>query len=97
MGCVLSQGIVCHTYLDKCLTHFDSSLKLTLECDTSVYGLGAVLSQKMLDKSEGPIAYASRTLNAAEREYSQLEKEELACIFGIKRFQDYLFGHAFKL
>ena len=81
----------------NCLTHFDSSLDLTVACDASNYGLGAVLSHKMPDGSERPIAYASRTLNSAERHYSQLEKEGLSCIFGIKRFHDYLFGRHFEL
>ena len=81
----------------SCLTHFDSSLEITLACDASAYGLGAVLSHKMLDGSERPIGYASRTLNQAERNYSQLEKEGFACIFGIKRFHDYLFGRSFEL
>ena len=80
-----------------CLTHFDPSLELTLACDASAYGLGAVLSHKMPDGSERPIGYASRTLNAAERNYPQLEKEGLSCIFGIKRFHDYLFGCHFEL
>ena len=79
------------------LVHFDSTLEITLACDASAYGLGAVLSHKMLDGSERPIGYASRTLNKAERNYSQLEKEGLACIFGIKRFHDYLFGQLFEL
>ena len=56
--------------LSSCLTHFDSSLEITLACDASAYGLGAVLSHKMLDGSERPIGYASRTLNQAERNYS---------------------------
>ena len=81
----------------NCLTHFDSSLDLTMACDASKYRLGAILSHKMPDGSERPIAYASRTLNSADRHYSQLEKEGLSCIFGIKRFHDYLFGRHFEL
>ena len=81
----------------KFLAHFDSTQKLTLACDASSYGVGAVLAHKMPDGSERPIGYASRTLTKSERNCSQLEKEGLSCIFGIKKFHDYVFGHAFEL
>ena len=51
----------------------------------------------MMDGTERPIAYAWRTFNPAERNYSQLEKEGLSCIFGIERFHNYLFGRHFEL
>ena len=51
----------------------------------------------MPDGSEKPIGYASRSLSRAERNYSQLEREGLACVFGVKCFHSYLFGHPFEL
>ena len=81
----------------NCLTHFDSYLNLVLACDVSNYCLGAVISHKMPDGLDRPIAYASRTLNRSEQNYSQLEKEGLACVFGVKKFHDYAFSHHFQL
>ena len=66
---------------DSLLVHFDPSKPIVLACDASQYGLGAVLSYTMDDGQERPIAYMSRTLNSAEKRYSQLEKEGLAIIF----------------
>ena len=44
-----------------------------------------------------PIAYASRTLTASEKNYSQLEKEALSLIFVVHTFHQYLYRHEFTL
>ena len=79
------------------LAHYDPDLPIVLAGDASAYGLGAVISHKMPDGTERPVAYASRTLTASERNYSQVEKEALSLVFGIKRFHQYLYGRQFVL
>ncbi|CAH8608874.1 unnamed protein product [Dicrocoelium dendriticum] len=78
------------------LVHFDSNKPLILQCDAPPWGVGAVLCHRMDDGSLRPIAYASRTLQTAEKNYSQLDREALAVIFGVKRFHQYLWGNVFE-
>ena len=77
----------------KLLVHFNPRLPLLLACDASAYRIGAVLAHRMPDGAEQPIGYVSRTHSQQQRQYSQLEKEGLSCVLGIKRFSSYLFGH----
>ena len=79
------------------LTHFDPNIPLVLKCDASPFGIGAVLGHSMEDSCFRPISFASRALLPAERNYSQLDKEALAVIFGVKRFHQYLWGNTFEL
>ena len=39
----------------------------------------------------------SRSLNGAERNYSTLETEALATIFGVKKFHQFFYGHSFTI
>lgn len=69
------------------LRFFDAKIPLEGQADASSQGLGFSLMQ------EGqPIAYASRVLTAAERNYAQIEKELLSMVFGVERHHDYTFG-----
>ena len=75
----------------EALVHFDPEKPIVLVTDSSAYGIGAVLCHKIEGK-ERPVTFASHTLNTAERNYSQLEKEALALVYGLRQFHDYLWG-----
>ena len=69
------------------LKYFDSTKGVTLQCDASDKGLGAVLMQ-----DDHPIAYASRALTDPETRYAQIEKELLAVVYGLETFHTYTYG-----
>ena len=79
------------------LTHYDPDLPVRLACDSSAHGLGAVISHVMENGEERPIAFASRSLNSAEKNYAKIHKEALAIIWGVKKFHCYPYGRKFTL
>ena len=79
------------------LAHYNVKAPLVVSADASPYGVGAVLS--ILDElgQQRPVAFASRSLAPAEKNYSQLEQEALAIIFGVKKFHQFVYGRHFQI
>ncbi|KAJ8044409.1 hypothetical protein HOLleu_07148 [Holothuria leucospilota] len=74
----------------------DLSKQFTLRTDASDIGLGAVLLQNFQDELF-PVAFASRKLLPRERAYSVMERECLGVVWGVIKFQRYLYGKEFVL
>ena len=75
------------------LAYPDFSKSFVLETDASIKGLGAVLSQTQADNRFHPVAYVSRALTPAEKNYAITELETLAVVWAITHFHVYLYGH----
>ena len=69
------------------LSYYQPDRPLSIQCDASQKGLGAALLQ-----DGRPIAYTSRSLGDTEQRYAQIEKEMLAIVFALEKFNQYTFG-----
>ena len=60
-------------------------------CDVSNVAVGSALCQPTGEKGKDlPVAYASKQLTSAGKNYSTTEKECLAMVFSVKKFRHYL-------
>ena len=69
------------------MAYFDPEKESTLQVDASKQGLGVCLLQ-----SDKPVAYRSRSLNEAEINYSNIERELLAVVWALECLNQYTYG-----
>ena len=65
-----------------------------LQTDTSIEGIGGILSQTHEDNLLHSVPYASRSLSLAERRYGITELETLTVVWTVSHVHPYLYGHS---
>ncbi len=75
------------------LVFTDYEFPFVMYTDASALGLGAVLMQQDVRGKRRGVAYASRTLNQAESNYSVSHEETLAVVWALKHFRDIILGY----
>lgn len=78
------------------LALYNPANKTNLVTDASIEGYGACVEQEV-DGHWRPIAYASKKLNKAEKNYGITEMEAGAVMFGVNKFTSYLLGIPFTI
>ena len=90
-------------HLKRCLTSAPTlampnwSQPFIIDTDASDVGIGAVLSQVDQEGTEHVIAYGSRVLSKAERNYCVTRKELLAIVTFLQHFRQYLLSQPFTI
>jgi hypothetical protein len=74
------------------LGHADATQEFTLETDASDFAISGILSQRQADGELHPVAYYSRKMDPAERNYEIHDKELLAIIACLKEWRYLLIG-----
>lgn len=74
----------------------DLTKPFILRSDASENGIGSVLLQEHMGE-KFPVGYASKKLSKCQKAYSVMEKECLAIVWAIQRFEPYLYGREFVI
>ena len=82
---------------DPILWHPDPNAPFELQVDASDFALGSILFQWDENGKRRAVAYHSRALIAAERNYGISDKELLAIVEGLKRVRHLVIGSPHKL
>ena len=87
---------------DTLLAYPDHNLPFLIETDASDYQLGGRIFQMQMDEKTGKtvprdIAFYTRKLNSAQKNYSTIEKELLSIVETFKAFRDTIFGGRIKV
>ena len=88
--------------LKNCLTsapvlrYFDPKCPIIITTDASKFALGAVMEQVFSDGTH-PVAFLSKTLNAAEQNYAPHNSEMLGIVYAITSWHCYLHGQKFVI
>ena len=73
----------------------DWKLEFHVHTDASDIADGAMLDQNPTGKTDQPIAYASRFISKAKKNYTTTEKEALAMVYAVNKFCHYLVRNKF--
>jgi hypothetical protein len=74
----------------------DPAKPYIVTCDVSDVGIGAVLEQQS-ENGPHPVAFASRKLSGAKRNYPVHERELLSIVYALKEWRTYLHGSRFVI
>ena len=73
----------------------DPNKDYILHTDASDHALGTALMQADSHGNIRPVAYASKVLDKAQRNYSVTDREALAIVWALEHFNTYLEGHKY--
>lgn len=79
------------------LGFFNKQHRTTVMADASPTGLGAILIQTDPSGNSRIVTCTSKSLTDTEKRYCQTEKEALAIVWSVERFQIYLYGRRFDI